>query len=379
MDKTFYTLSISGLNLHHVIEYFEREHFHAKNLSRTDKNTLFVTLPKSEYKKFRSENFARTFKIKIIKRSGNEETISSLLRHIGLFLGLIVAAASVVLCTNRIFAVELCEENHTCKNQQQCIFYGENRNKLLESLKDLGIAKGKSLPLKNSNREIEQKLIRQFKQISGVTIRQNGVKIVIEIKEATLREEEHISNLASPVSGVIVTSTINSGKSHVKNGDIVLKGQTLVSPENNKNVSASFEIRTFYHETMVYSDNITSYKKTGKKYTINNIEFFGLKLKSCKKQPFTIYEAKTTKRYMFYNLFFPFTSTSTTFEELKKEETVVPFEQVENTLKQKLYAETKANLPSNVEEKNKTFATFKEKDKTRLDCYIEAIVTVSAT
>lgn len=379
MDKTFYTLSISGLNLHHVIEYFEREHFHAKNLSRTDKNTLFVTLPKSEYKKFRSENFARTFRIKIIKRSGNEETISSLLRHIGLFLGLIVAATSVVLCTNRIFAVELCEENHTCKNQQQCIFYGENKNKLLESLKDLGIAKGKSLPLKNSNREIEQKLIRQFKQISGVTIRQNGVKIVVEIKEATLREKEHISNLVSPVSGVIVTSTINSGKSHVKNGDIVLKGQTLVSPENNKNVSASFEIRTFYHETMVYSDNITSYKRTGKKYTINNIEFFGLKLKSNKKQPFKIYEAKTTKRYMFYNLFFPFTSTSTTFEELKKEETVVPFEQVEDILKQKLYAETKANLPSNVEEKNKTFATFKEKDKTRLDCYIEAIVTVSAT
>ena len=82
---------------------------------------------------------------------------------------------------------------------------------------------------------------------------------------------------------------------------------------------------------------------------------------------------------MFYNLFFPFTSTSTTFEELKKEETVVPFEQVEDILKQKLYAETKANLPSNVEEINKTFATFKEKDKTRLDCYIEAIVTVSAT
>lgn len=379
MDKTFYTLSISGLNLHHVIEYFERENFHAKNLSRTDKNTLFVTLPKSEYKKFRSENFARTFRIKIIKRSGNEETISSLLRHIGLFLGLIVAIALVVLCTNRIFAVELCEKNHTCKNQQQCIFYGENKNKLLESLKDLGIAKGKSLPLRNSNREIEQKLIRQFKQISGVTIRQNGVKIVVEIKEATLREKEHISNLVSPVSGVIVTSTINSGKSHVKNGDIVLKGQTLVSPEDNKNVSASFEIRTFYHETMVYSDNITSYKKTGKKYTINNIEFFGLKLKSNKKQPFKIYEAKTTKRYMFYNLFFPFTNTSTTFEELKKEETVVPFEQVEDILKQKLYAETKANLPSNVEEKNKTFATFKEKDKTRLDCYIEAIVTVSAT
>lgn len=379
MDKTFYTLSISGLNLHHVLEYFEREHFHVKNLSRTDKNSLFVTLPKNEYKKFKAENFARTFKIKIIKKSGNEETISSLLRHVGLFLGIIVAIASVVLCTNHIFSVEICEANHTCKNQQQCIFYGENKTKLLESLKELGIAKGKSLPLKFSNREIERKLMKEFRQISGVTIRQNGVKITVEIKEATLKEDEHVASLVSPVSGVIVTSTVNSGKCLVKNGDIVLKGQTLVSPENNKNVSANFEIRTFYHETMVYCENTITYKKTGRKYTVNNIEIFGLKLKSRKKQPFTLYEAKTTKRYVFYNLFLPFLSTSTTYDELKKEENIVPFENVENNLKQKLYSQTKALLPPNVKEKNTTFATFKENDKTRLDCYIEAIVTVSKT
>ena len=41
--------------------------------------------------------------------------------------------------------------------------------------------------------------------------------------------------------------------------------------------------------------------------------------------------------------------------------------------------EMKAVSEKDVEEINKTFATFKEKDKTRLDCYIEAIVTVSAT
>lgn len=378
MNKTYYSLSISGLNLHHVIEYFEREHFHAKNLSRTDKNTLYVTISKNEYRKLKSENFSKTFKIKIIKKIGKEETLSSLIRHVGLLLGIIVSVFMIFLCTSHIFSVELCEEHHSCKNEQQCIFYGKNKEKLFESLKELGIAKGKSLPLKISNREIERELMKQFKQISAVTVRQNGVKIVVEIKEATLKESEHVSNLVSPISGVVVTSTINSGKSHVKNGDIVLKGQTLVSPENNKNISASFEIRTFFHETIVYCENKISYKKTGKKYTINTIELFKIKLKSNKKQPFTLYEAKTTKRYLFYNLFFPFTSTSTTFEELKKQETIVPFEQVENKLKQNLYLKTKELLPANVKEKNTTFATFKENDKIRLDCYIEAIVTVKA-
>lgn len=378
MNKTYYSLSVSGLNLHHVVEYFEREHFHVQNLSRTDKNTLFVTLSKSEYHKFIAENFAKTFQIKVVKIEGAQKTTSSFLRHIGLFLGIVISLFSVCFCTNRIFSVEINQTAHTCKNQEQCIFSESNKKALLEKLASLGIAKGKSNHIKLSNREIEHVLMQEFKQISGVTIKQKGVKVYITIQEATLPEGEHVSSLVSPVSGVVVTNNVVSGIAKVKNGDIVLKGQTLAVPEDGKTVSATFEIRTFYHETMIYSENVISYVKTGKKKTRNSIEIFGLKLKNNKKCPFALYESTKIKRYAFYNLFLPIVCTSETFEEIEKQETTVPFQEVENALKQKLYLQTKALLPLGVQEKNTTFATFQEKDKTRLDCYIEAIIKVES-
>lgn len=378
MNKTYYSLSVSGLNLHHVVEYFEREHFHVQDLSRTDKNTLFVTLSKNEYYKFIAENFAKTFQIKVIKIEGAQKSTSSFLRHIGLFLGIVISLFSICFCTNRIFAVEINQTAHTCKNQEQCIFSESNKKALLEKLASLGIAKGKSNHIKLSNREIEHVLMQEFKQISGVTIKQKGVKVYITIQEATLPEDEHVSSLVSPVSGVVVTNNVVSGIAKVKNGDIVLKGQTLAVPEDGKTVSATFEIRTFYHETMIYSENVVSYVKTGKKKIQNSIEIFGFKLKNNKKCPFALYESTCTKRYAFYNLFLPIVCTSETFEEIEKQEGTVPFQEVENALKQKLYLQTKALLPPDVQEKNTTFATFQEKDKTRLDCYIEAIIKVDS-
>lgn len=378
MNKTYYSLSVSGLNLHHVVEYFEREHFHVQNLSRTDKNTLFVTLSKNEYHKFIAENFAKTFQIKVVKIEGAQKSTSSFLRHIGLFLGIVISLFSICFCTSRIFTVEINQTAHTCKNQEQCIFSESNKKALLEKLASLGIAKGKSNHIKLSNREIEHVLMQEFKQISGVTIKQKGVKVYITIQEATLPEDEHVSSLVSPVSGVVVTNNVVSGIAKVKNGDIVLKGQTLAVPEDDKTVSATFEIRTFYHETMIYSENVVSYVKTGKKKIQNSIEIFGFKLKNNKKCPFALYESTCTKRYAFYNLFLPIVCTSETFEEIEKQEGTVPFQEVESALKQKLYLQTKALLPLDVQEKNTTFATFQEKDKTRLDCYIEAIIKVDS-
>lgn len=376
MSKTYYYLSISGLNLHHAIEYFEREHFHAKNLSRTDKNQIFVTLPENEYRKFASENFAKTFNIKIVKTVGAKKNSFSILKHVGLFLGIILSSFAIFFCTNRICFVEIEHTNHICKNQDECIFSEKNIVLLQEKLEKLGIAKGKPNKIALSNKEIEHALMQDFKQISGVTINKKGTKVIVLVKEATLKESEHVSSLVSPISGIVVSNNVVSGKSMVKNGDIVLKGETLAVPEGQNPVSAKFEIRTFFHETTIHCENATTYKKTGRTKTINTIELFGIKPQKQQKCSFKIYESKVKKRYAFFNLFLPIVCTSETFEELEKHETKVPFESVESALKQKLYLQTKALLPENVKEKNTTFATFKEKDKTRLDCYIEAIVPV---
>lgn len=373
MRKNIYKISISGLNLHHILGYFERENFHVQNLARKNEHKMVVCLPKNEYEKFVNAEISKAFKIKVLKIWGTNATINKILKHLGLALGLFVGVFVLIASTNKIYDIEFDTNGHTCKNNEQCIFSDENKEKVLAKLAEFGIKTGNKLPSDFSNKQIEQSLVQEFEQISGVCIKQKGTKFIVQIEEATLPESKLVQNLVCPVSGIIVSNNVVSGKLLVKNGDIVLKGQTLVASENQKKVSATFEIRTFYHENMVYCENVSTYKKTGKTQTINSVSLFNFSLQSNKKCKFSLFESKTTKRYSAFNLFLPIISTSITYFELEKQETIVPFEDVQETLKQNLYSKTKLLIPQNATEKNTTFAVFHEGNKTRLDCYVECI------
>lgn len=373
MRKNIYKISISGLNLHHILGYFERENFHAQNLARKNEHKMVVCLPKNEYEKFVNAEISKAFKIKVLKIWGTNATINKILKHLGLALGLVVGVFVIIASTNKVYDIEFDTNGHTCKNNEQCIFSDKNKEKVLAKLAEFGIKKGEKLPSNLSHKEIEQSLVLEFEQVSGVCIKQKGTKFIVQIEEATLPETQLVQNLVCPVSGIIVSNNVVSGKLLVKNGDIVLKGQTLVVPENQKKVSATFEIRTFYHENVVYCENVSTYKKTGKTQTINSISLFNLSLKNNKKCNFSLFEKQVKKRYATYNLFLPIISTSTTYFELEQQETVVPFETVQDTLKQELYNKTKLLISQNATEKNTTFAVFHEGNKTRLDCYVECI------
>lgn len=374
--KKLYQISISGLNLHNVVAFFEHENFQVQNLSKNGNSTIFVTLSKKQFKKFASTEFSKNYEIKIIKKFGNDKILQSCLKHFGLFLGAVVCFCFVFFSTNHIHSISFTNQNHVCENQEECIFCEKNKQKLDEVLETLGIKRGAKLPLQYSSREIERILMENFKQISGVTIVQKGVNLEIQIQEAKLKESEHLLSLVSPVSGIIVTNNVVSGECLVKNGDIVLEGQTLAIPKDNKKVSATFEIRTFFHENLVFSETQTTYHKTGKTQTINTLEIFNKKIGKENECSFTLFESQTKKRFAFFNLFLPFKTCSTTFFELEKQEQTIPFSAVEDELKQSLFEKTKALVPSSAVQKNTTFSVFRENDKVRLDCYVECILEV---
>lgn len=377
MSINKYKISISGLNLHQALAYFEREHLLPQNIERKSQTNLIITLDAKSYKKFIRDNISKAYKIKILQKIGVEKITLSFFKHIGILIGMIVGFVAIFISTNHIHTIKFNDSDHSCLNHQECIFASKNKEKLIKVLAENGIEKGKKLPLKISSKEIEHILMQEFDQISGVTIRQKGVKIYIDIKEATLPEKDTISNLISPVSGIVVSNQIISGTSNIKNGDIILKGQILASPKDKKPVSATFKIRTFYHENLIYSENKTRYVKTGKTKSVNSIELFGFCINSNKQCGFEIYQTESSSRYAFFNLFLPLKVKTSKYYELRKQEELIPFEKVENDLKKKLYTQTKLLIHKNAEEKNVTYATFKENDKTRLDCYIESILTIS--
>ena len=132
-----------------------------------------------------------------------------------------------------------------------------------------------------------------------------------------------------------------------------------------------------YHENIVYDQEQINYVKTGKKTTLNDVSLWGINLKNNKLPHFQFYETETINSYLSLNMLLPIKITSTTFFELVAINENPPFDEVQDELKNKLYIKTKALLDANSTERNTTFATFTEGNKTRLDCYIEAIYKLS--
>ena len=371
-----YTIKISGLNLHYVLDFFERENVSATKIKRPNQKTLICTLDQNAYKFFTTHPISKAYQIKIIKQTGLNQALKFTAMHLGLFFGVLICLLPILSYTRKIQQVIYKNANHICQNDNQCIFHGENFANLKQRLEELGIKNGKPLPSKNNLRNIEKQLICDFDQISGATINVKGVYVLIDIVEAKLPEFETATDLVSPVSGIIISNYVTSGNPKDKNGDIVMKGQKLVEAVDNSKIVAKFEIRTFYHESLIYDENQTKYKKTGKQQTINSLSLFGITLKNDSKPKYTLYQTQNKTTYPFLNMFLPIKNQSITYFELEEIKENIPFETVENQLKEDLYLKTKQLLNSNSSERNTTFASIKEGSRTRLDCYIEAIYTL---
>ena len=316
------------------------------------------------------------YQIKILKTHGADNLANKFVQNIGLIVGIIICFCSVLAITNNVYSISFNNQNHTCTNLNDCIFTTENQTKLLSVLKENNIFVGANIKQLPSNKALEQILMKEFKQISGVSLSRKGTRVNIEIVEAKLLSPATTNSLVAKESGIIINLDITSGQTTYKPGDIVLKGQTIVSPENNKPVVAKAVLRAFYHDSIIYNENQTTYVKTGRTISKNNLSLWNLKLNSKATKKFKLYESETHNRYAFLNMFLPVKINQTIFYELEKHETIIPFSDVESTLKSNLKNTTLTNVPTDAEIKNTTFSSHTEGSRTRLDCYIETYLTI---
>ena len=374
--STKYHISISGLNLHHIISYFEHEKFKIKDIKREDK-TLSCVIRKKDFLKFKKSPLFSSYNVSILNIQGLDSFFSWLTKKIGLILGITICLLSTLNITNKIQSITIISDGHTCQNKDDCIFNEQNINKIHTILKENNIYEGATISSLPQSKNIEQILMKEFKQVSGVNLTRRGVFLYIDIIEGTLLNPSTSNKLIAEENGVILNINVTSGKQLVKPGDIVLRGDTLVEQENNNKVVATATIRSFYHETTIYNENQIKYLRTGKSISLNDISLFGLQLTSSNKNMYNLYESETNYRYAFLNLFLPIKIKETIFYELKKNETIIPFEDVSETTKEDLKSLTLKQIPSTAQIINTTYSTHQEGSRTRLDCYIETHLTIS--
>lgn len=365
-----------GLNLHHLILFLENGEFEVENITRLDNKTLQFTISKSHFQKLKKQSIALNYKFVIQKSYGLKVLGTTLLNKLGLFVGIIVCLCFMLNITSNLQTISFEVSNHSCSNLEHCILKQDNKNEMLNVLQKLGIKKGSKLSSLPNNKTIENALVSNFEQISGVSVIRRGVHLKINIIEAKLKDKSN-KNLISPVNGIIISASATSGNLKVKAGDFILKDSVLVSQDNNKEICATLTIRAFYSDSLIYDQNQISYKKTGKTKNQTTLTLFGKSFKPSQNINFNFYQCIKYNRYVFFNLFLPLKIQTTCYQELNQVVEVIPFEQSEKTLKNNLETKIKKSLPKNADIKNTTFTTFKEGSKTRLDCYVETYLTIS--
>jgi len=376
VSHSSYKVTVKGLNLHHVIDFFERENIYLTDIERTSPQKLTFIINDKNYKLFKKSSLFKAYKVRIIKRYGLENYFRVFLSKLGLFSGIIICVLTCFNLTNRIHEIHLIADNHTCQNEQHCIYNQENQALVVSALNQLGVYENS--PIKNlpSAKTIRKHLMLKFSQIADVTAYRKGVHFYVEILEAKLPIKETSHNIIAPENGIIISTECSSGVLKVKNGDIVLKGQTLVEAQDNITPNAKITLRSFYHDTYIFNESQISYVRTGKKIYANDISLFGLKLQSSVENKFTFYETESSSNYAFLNLFLPITVNKYIYYELE----AVNFDQTFESQKERIYKELedkiKEKIPINADIKNTTYSVIEEGSRHRIDCYIETYLTI---
>lgn len=373
--KNKHKVRVEGLNMHHLIAFLENSQFEIENLSRIDHSTIEFILPKKQLNQFKKTDMIKTFKLTTIKTYGPLNILKLFLNKLGLITGIIICLSFMLNSFSTISNVVIEQTNHSCSNGKDCIFNPDNQVKLLQVLESQGIKIGLNLKSMPSNKQLEQVLISEFEQVSGVTLSKRGSVVNVKIIEGHLKSPLS-EDLISPVNGIILSCESTCGTLKVKPGDLVLKDQILVEKQNNKEICANIQIRTFYHDSMIYDSDQTSYVKTGNKHNVSTISLFGKTFGNSTSSKFKLFETSIKNNYAFLNLFCPISIQITTYYELETIKNNIPFAEVEENLKNELLEKTRLFLENNAIEKKHSFTTFTEGSRTRLDCYIEAIIEI---
>lgn len=371
-----YKISIKGLNIHHILSYFEKEKIHLSNAERINHNKLACVISSSDYKKLKSAPISKNYKIRIEQRYGFENYTRGFLRKLGLITGVIIMALTTLKLTKTIQEVNVNFSNHICQNGNQCVFYGDNLNSLYKELEAQGIKGGQSVYKLPSNKEFKQNIMLKFPQISDVSLKRQGVRINIEILEGKLPTNQIKTNLIAEESGIVIKTDVTSGKLKVKIGDIVLKGDTLI--ENTGTPACGTVIlRSFYHENLIFNEKQTTYERTGNKMHINHLSMFGFNLKSSKICNYNLYETEISQKYLSVNSLLPIKINHTTYYELKKTDYTLSFNEAKDTLYKELEEKTRQLVPLNAKIKNTTYSLKQEGSRYLITCYIETYLTLS--
>ena len=362
---TKYTLKIKGLNLDNLLNILYSRKIAISNIKKEegDLHVMSVRIKKSDYLRAMSDRVFDNFDVCVVKRHGLENFLFRLFSLSGAIIGTLFSILVGVDLSGKVWDIDI-------------NINGEYDAALLSSIEQTLLASGVQIGKRIegiSFYDLSQEIIRTSSEISTATVEKDGTKLTVKVY---LISSEHKSgDLFSIRNGIVKDVLIGTGEPAVKVGDVVKEGDLLIKADKSGNAVGSVLASVYYMSTVMHDENVVEIKPTGRVERFNSLSFFGLNIGDENKIEYK-YKLLSTKTLPFNNFFLPIFKVTKTYIELKECVTFVPFENVEEKIKNQAKNLAMQNVNSACQIVNIDYNIIREGSLVKVDCFVETIENI---
>lgn len=261
--RGYVSVIIKGLFPERFINLCTKNKINLWNIKRKTKNEITAQITVKDFKKLHKITKRCGCKVHIAEKHGLRFRIYRYRKRKALAIGLVVFFVILWSLTKFVWIIDITGNDKVSDTL------------ILEYAKKCGLKTGVPTSYVDS-KKIQTFLMTNMEELSFVSVNKNGTAVYIDVREREQRREHFdkysFSNIIADQSGVIESVLVQSGTAAVKKGDIVYKGQLLVSgATDNKylgikysNSDAEIMARVWHEKTVDLPYYIEEKVPTGK-------------------------------------------------------------------------------------------------------------------
>lgn len=212
-------ISLCGINPEKVLNMALSRGITIWDIRTREKNHYVLKVSLGGYKALRILIRRSSCKVKILRKKGVPFFLMRAKRRKILVCGTLFFCLALYILGSFVWFVEVTGNEKVLSET------------IILKAQELGLKRGVPIAGFNKN-EIEDKLLVEIPELSWVGLHIQGTKIIIEVAEKTLLspEDKHTpADLIAGIDGTVEELLIFTGTAQVKEGDVVKKGQILIS------------------------------------------------------------------------------------------------------------------------------------------------------
>ncbi len=261
--RGYVSVVIKGLFPERFINLCTKNKINLWNIKRKTKNEITAQITVKDFKKLHKITKRCGCKVHIAEKHGLRFRIYRYRKRKALAVGLVVFFVILWSLTKFVWIIDITGNDKVSDTL------------ILEYAKKCGLKTGVPTSYVDS-KKVQTFLMTNMEELSFVSVNKNGTAVYIDVREREQRREHFdkysFSNIIADQSGVIESVLVQSGTAAVKKGDIVYKGQLLVSgATDNKylgikysNSDAEIMARVWHEKTVDLPYYIEEKVPTGK-------------------------------------------------------------------------------------------------------------------